>query len=93
LQRFPFDKIKIDRCFIDDVAKPHGSLPIVQAIVSIAKARRMTTTAEGVETPEQLNTLRESGCTEMQGYLICRPRPASELGELFSSARHSLFAA
>ena len=93
LQRFPFDKIKIDRCFIEDVAKPHGSLPIVQAIVSIAKARRMTTTAEGVETPEQLNTLRESGCTEMQGYLICRPRPASELAELFNSACQGLFAA
>ena len=51
LQRFPFDKIKIDRCFISDIATPGGSLSIVQAIVALARARNMTTTAEGVETP------------------------------------------
>ena len=50
LQRFPFDKIKIDRCFIKDVAEPDGSACIVQAVVNIAAARHMTTTAEGVET-------------------------------------------
>ena len=50
LQRFPFDKIKIDRCFITDIAEPDGSASIVQAVVNIAAARHMTTTAEGVET-------------------------------------------
>ena len=50
LQRFPFDKIKIDRCFVNDIAEPDGSASIVQAVVNIAAARHMTTTAEGVET-------------------------------------------
>src|SRR6202012_4218999 len=58
LQRFPFDKIKIDRCFVDDIAEPEGSSCIVQAVVNIATARRMTTTAEGVETEAQRQMLR-----------------------------------
>ncbi len=54
LQRFPFDKIKIDRCFVNDIAEPGGgSSCIVQAVVNIAAARHMTTTAEGVETEQQ----------------------------------------
>ena len=93
LQRFPFDKIKIDRCFIEDIATPGGSLSIVQAIVAIARARHMTTTAEGVETTAQLDMLRACGCTELQGYLVCRPQPASEVGKLFDSAKRGLFAA
>jgi len=93
LQRFPFDKIKIDRCFIEDIAAPGGSLSIVQAIVALARARNMTTTAEGVETPAQLDMLRACGCTELQGYLVCRPQPASEIGKLFDTARAGLFAA
>ena len=79
---------------INDVAEADGSLPIVQAIVSIARARNMTTTAEGVETAAQLKTLRSTGCTEMQGYLFCRPTPASALAELFRSVDpRGLFAA
>ena len=93
LQRFPFDKIKIDRCFISDIATPGGSLSIVQAIVALARARNMTTTAEGVETPEQLDMLRACGCTELQGYLVCRPQPASEIAKLLDSAKAGLFAA
>ncbi len=93
LQRFPFDKIKIDRCFIEDIATPGGSLSIVQAIVALARARNMTTTAEGVETPAQLDMLRACGCTELQGFLVCPPQPASELGKLFDTARAGLFAA
>jgi diguanylate cyclase (GGDEF)-like protein len=58
LQRFPFDKIKIDRCFVNDIAEPEGSSPIVQAVVNIASARNMTTTAEGVETEAQMQLLR-----------------------------------
>ena len=60
LKRFPFDKIKIDRCFISDVAEIDGSSVIVQAVVNIAAARNMTTTAEGVETPEQKEMLRSA---------------------------------
>jgi diguanylate cyclase (GGDEF)-like protein len=93
LQRFPFDKIKIDRCFIEDIATPGGSLSIVQAIVALARARNMTTTAEGVETPAQLDMLRACGCTELQGYLVCRPQPSSEIARVLQSAKAGLFAA
>jgi diguanylate cyclase (GGDEF)-like protein len=85
LQRFPFDKIKIDRCFIKDVAQPDGGLCIVQAVVSIAVARHITTTAEGVETERQREILRALGCTEMQGFLFSPAKPASELKRLFFS--------
>jgi len=85
LQRFPFDKIKIDRCFITDVAEAGGSSPIVQAVVNIAAARNMTTTAEGVETEQQLDMLRTLGCTEMQGYLFSPARPATEIRRLLRS--------
>ena len=87
LQRFPFDKIKIDRCFVNDIAEPDGSSCIVQAVVNIAAERRMTTTAEGVETPQQQELLRALGCTEMQGYLFSPAQPAAELKRLFFSQR------
>ena len=79
LQRFPFDKIKIDRCFINELAEPDGSSSIVQAVVNIASARNMTTTAEGVETEAQKELLRALGCTEMQGYLFSKAVPAVEV--------------
>jgi diguanylate cyclase (GGDEF)-like protein len=85
LQRFPFDKIKIDRCFVSDIADPDGSSSIVRAVVSIAAARNITTTAEGVETEEQRVLLRTFGCTEMQGYLFSPAKPAAELKKLFFS--------
>jgi diguanylate cyclase (GGDEF)-like protein len=85
LQRFPFDKIKIDRCFVNDLAEPDGSSSIVQAIVNIAAARHMTTTAEGVETRQQQELLRALGCAEMQGYLFSPAQPAAELERLFFS--------
>ena len=87
LQRFPFDKIKIDRCFITDIAEPGGSSGIVQAVVNIAAERRMTTTAEGVETERQRELLRALGCSEMQGYLFSAPKPAAELRPLLSAHR------
>jgi diguanylate cyclase (GGDEF)-like protein/PAS domain S-box-containing protein len=83
LQRFPFDKIKIDRSFIKDIAEPEGSLAIVQAVVSIAQSRNITTTAEGVETAGQLEVLHAIGCNEMQGFLFSPPRQADELPQLF----------
>jgi diguanylate cyclase (GGDEF)-like protein/PAS domain S-box-containing protein len=89
LQRFPFDKIKIDRCFVSTVAEIGGSSAIVQAVVNIAAASGMTTTAEGVETEQQRELLRSLGCTEMQGYLFSRPRPVAEIMALLSpEARH-----
>jgi diguanylate cyclase (GGDEF)-like protein len=82
LERFPFDKIKIDRCFITDVADPGGSSCIVEAVVTIAKARNMVTTAEGVETEPQKEALRALGCTQMQGYLFSPAKPAADIREL-----------
>ncbi|WP_257167986.1 EAL domain-containing protein [Bradyrhizobium sp. SRS-191] len=83
LKRFPFDKIKIDRCFVSDIDAGSSSA-IVQAVVSIAAASNMTTTAEGVETGAQQTALRQLGCTEMQGYLFSAPKPAAELRKLFA---------
>jgi len=85
LQRFPFDKIKIDRCFVNDIAEPDGSSSIVQAVVNIAAARHMTTTAEGVETQQQMELLRALGCAEMQGYLFSPAKPAADIKQLFFS--------
>jgi len=82
LQRFPFDKIKIDRCFVNDIAEPGGSSCIVRAVVNIAAERHMTTTAEGVETQQQLELLRALGCSEMQGYLFSPAKPATEMTAL-----------
>ncbi|KRR23305.1 diguanylate cyclase [Bradyrhizobium lablabi] len=87
LQRFPFDKIKIDRCFITNIAEPQGSISIVQAVVNIAADRHMTTTAEGVETEQQREVLRELGCSEIQGYLFSAPKPAAELRPLLLADR------
>ncbi|OIQ68892.1 cyclic di-GMP phosphodiesterase Gmr [mine drainage metagenome] len=89
LQRFPFDKIKIDRCFVSDIVEVDGSSAIVQAVVNIAAARNMTTTAEGVETLEQKELLRALGCTAMQGYLFSAAKPGPEVRRLFGTERES----
>ena len=83
LKRFPFDKIKIDRCFVSDITEIDGSSVIVQAVVNIAAAGNMTTTAEGVETLAQKEMLRALGCTEMQGYLFSAAKPGAEVRRLF----------
>jgi diguanylate cyclase (GGDEF)-like protein/PAS domain S-box-containing protein len=84
LRSFPFNKIKIDRSFIDDLSNSVGSLEIVQAVARLASVLNMVTTAEGVETERQLEIVRAAGCTEMQGYLFSRPRPAAEILRLIS---------
>jgi diguanylate cyclase (GGDEF)-like protein len=85
LHRFPFDKIKIDRSFINDIGEPEGSSPIVQAVVTMAAARQMATTAEGVETVAQRDILKQLGCSQMQGYLFSPAVPAAQLKELLST--------
>ncbi len=82
LQRFPFDKVKIDRCFIQQLGVSRQSEPIVRAVVSLCVGLDMVTTAEGVETEEQLSRLAEAGCQEAQGYLFSKPRPAAEIAEI-----------
>jgi len=82
LQKFPFDKIKIDRTFVKDLLDKPESIAIVRAVSGLGNALGITTTAEGVETVGQLQKLRLEGCTEVQGYLFSKPRPAHELGSL-----------
>jgi diguanylate cyclase (GGDEF)-like protein/PAS domain S-box-containing protein len=90
LQRFPFDKIKIDRSFVRGIAESDYSRDIVRAIVDIAKTRRITTTAEGVETERQRETLRALGCTEMQGYLFSPPVPVEKLAAIVRPPRRRI---
>jgi diguanylate cyclase (GGDEF)-like protein/PAS domain S-box-containing protein len=90
LRRFPFDKIKIDRSFIQDVAGEGGSLAIVQAIMNLAFSLNMTTTAEGVENEEQLEIVRALGCTELQGFLFSAAKPADEIIRMFRQQPQNL---
>jgi len=85
LHRFPFDKIKIDRSFICDIGEPEDSSPIVQAVVHMAAARHMATTAEGVETEAQRAVLLQLGCSQMQGWLFSPAVPAAKLKQLLSA--------
>ena len=88
LRSFPFDKIKIDQSFVRDLVKNKESMSIVRAVTGLGHSLSMKTTAEGVETQEQLEKLRDEGCTEVQGYLFSRPRPASELPALIAKLQH-----
>lgn len=82
LRSFPFDKIKIDQSFVRDVLVDAGSLAIVRAIAGLGISFGMTTTAEGVETEEQMRCLNREGCTEVQGYLLSKPVTPNEIGGL-----------
>ena len=87
LQCFPFDKIKIDRSFVKDITDNAGSLNIVRAVAGLAHGLGIKTTAEGVETKEQLDTISSEGCTEVQGFLFSHPLPAREIERTFLSRR------
>jgi diguanylate cyclase (GGDEF)-like protein len=89
LRSFPFDKIKIDRSFIQDASEKGTSIAIIRAVTGIGTSLGIGSTAEGVETAEQLMRARQEGCTEVQGYFVSKPRPASEIGE-FLMAREGL---
>ncbi len=84
LRRFPFDKLKIDRSFIRDLVLREDSAAIVRAVAALGKSLGIVTTAEGVETPEQLARVKAEGCTEVQGFLFGRPRPTEEIARLLS---------
>jgi diguanylate cyclase (GGDEF)-like protein len=85
LRSFPFDKIKIDQSFVKDLLVDEGSLAIVRAIAGLGVSFGMTTTAEGVETEEQMRCLNLEGCIEVQGYLFSKPVPANEIVGLLES--------
>ena len=81
LRAFPFDRIKIDRCFVSEVLDRADCQAIVCSIISLANELGMDTIAEGVETPEQLEWLTRNGCMEAQGYFISRPIEGQLAGE------------
>ncbi|HVY13841.1 MAG TPA: EAL domain-containing protein [Rhodopila sp.] len=83
LRRFPFDKIKIDRSFVCEMGTREDCAAIVMSIVTLANRLGITTTAEGVETHDQLLRVREAGCTEAQGYLFSQPMPLVEVLAFF----------
>ncbi len=77
LHQFHFDKIKIDRSFVQSFGQRRESTAVVNAVVNLARDLGISMTAEGVETEEQMNAMREAGCNHAQGYLLGRPQPAS----------------
>jgi EAL domain-containing protein (putative c-di-GMP-specific phosphodiesterase class I) len=87
LMKFPFDKIKIDQSFVREITSSQESRAIIQAVVGLAKQLKIKTTAEGVETQEQLEFLANQGCAELQGYLFSRPVPVAELGRLILASK------
>src|SRR5204863_7026633 len=89
LQCFPFDRIKIDRSFVKDITDNAGSLNIVRGVTALANGLGIKTTAEGVETREQLERISSEGCTEVQGFLFSRPLPVGEIERLFLSGDRS----
>ena len=84
LRSFPFDKIKIDRSFVSEVATRGDSAAIGTSRHGLGKSLGILTTAEGVETSEQLAVLRSEGCNEVQGYFFSPPRPGSEVEKMLS---------
>jgi diguanylate cyclase (GGDEF)-like protein len=79
LRSFPFDKIKIDRSFIRELGNKSDAVAIVRAVMELGSSFGMITTAEGVETEEQLEILRIEGCMQVQGFLFSRPKPVAEI--------------
>jgi diguanylate cyclase (GGDEF)-like protein len=87
LRRFPIDKLKIDRVFINEIASRPEDASIVRAIVSLAHSLNLKVVAEGVETSAQLDFLKTAGCDEYQGYHYSRPLPADQFQRLIRDAR------
>jgi EAL domain-containing protein (putative c-di-GMP-specific phosphodiesterase class I) len=82
LRSFPFDKIKIDQSFIREMGDNSGDAAIVSAVTGLGTSLGISTTAEGVETADQLERLKNEGCTEVQGYFLGRPMPAQDVHRL-----------
>ncbi|MDO9192817.1 MAG: EAL domain-containing protein, partial [Undibacterium sp.] len=85
LKRFPINKLKIDRSFVSDLPHDKDDAAIAQAIVSLSHHMDMRVVAEGIETVEQAEFLRELGCTYAQGFLFSQPLPAARFA-LFAEA-------
>ena len=89
LQKFPFNRLKIDRTFVASLGSSGSTGAIIQAIVTLGHALGMKVLAEGVETDEQRVLLRLAGCDEMQGYLFARPGPAAEIDKFMTRVARS----
>ena len=87
LRSFPFDKIKIDRSFVSELATRQDSMAIIRAVTGLGRSLGIVTTAEGVENDAQLDLLRREGCTQAQGYLFSMPRPASDVALMLDRPR------
>lgn len=85
LQKFPFDKIKIDQSFVKDLGGNAEALAIIRAVSGLANSLGIATTAEGVETADQLRKIRSEGCTEAQGYFFSQPMPAEKILQLIAA--------
>jgi EAL domain-containing protein (putative c-di-GMP-specific phosphodiesterase class I) len=90
LHRFPFDVLKIDRSFVQRIQRGEQSLQIVQTIIELARVLGMDVVAEGIETEDQLQLLKEMGCRFGQGYLFATPLPADKIEELLASPDNCL---
>ena len=90
LKRFPIDTIKIDRSFVQDLPQKAKDTAIAQAIINMGKVLGLTIVAEGVETKEQDDFLRQNACDEIQGFLYSKPMPAEELAAQLRSMRSSV---
>jgi diguanylate cyclase (GGDEF)-like protein len=92
LQKFPFNRLKIDRTFVASLGSSGSAGAIIQAMVTLGHGLGMKVLAEGVETDEQRVLLRLAGCDEMQGFLFARPGPAAEIDKLMSRVGRSAVA-
>jgi len=91
LQRVPFDKIKIDRSFVTGASDPKGrNAALIRAMVGLASDLKMQTTAEGVETQEELQLVRDLGCSLVQGYIFGKPMPPEDARELAAKGAATL---
>jgi two-component system CheB/CheR fusion protein len=79
LKRFPINKLKIDKSFVDDIATHPDDAAIVKAIIAMAHGLQMTVVTEGVESKDQLEFLRQHGCEQYQGYIFSQPLTAPEI--------------
>jgi EAL domain-containing protein (putative c-di-GMP-specific phosphodiesterase class I) len=87
LQRFPLDKLKIDKSFVSVLGTSSNGGVIIQAIVALGRALGLSVLVEGVETEQQRVLLRLAGCDEMQGFLFARPAPAKAIDRLLAQAK------
>jgi diguanylate cyclase (GGDEF)-like protein len=85
LRRFPFERIKIDQSFVREITTSNDAVCVIRAIVGLCRDLGIRTTAEGVETPDQLKILLAEGCSELQGYLFDRPGPLAGLDRFFTA--------